>query len=105
MPVVRRTKFCYENKSSLSCFCFDRYLIAETSQLPRETLRFAKAFRLRQWRAAPVRMRMVRLWEKDKRCVVGGYGRQEPPVGRVWALEACDLRAALVIVSLSVLAD
>ena len=67
---VRKTSSpnsCYENKSSLSCSCFDRYLIAETSQLPRETLRFAKAFRLRQWRADWLLIRLSALENNENR--------------------------------------
>jgi len=48
---LTRTEFCYENKSSLRGFCFDRHLIAQTSELSRQTLRFAKALGFRQWRA------------------------------------------------------
>src|SRR5436190_19834818 len=81
MPVVRRTKFCYENKSSLSCFCFDRYLIAETSQLPRETLRFAKAFRLRQWRVDWAQRKLSARENKENRREQAVRHRHERPDG------------------------
>src|SRR5438132_9126849 len=82
------TKFCYENKSSLSCFCFDRYLIAETSQLPRETLRFAKAFRLRQWRAEWLLTRLSALEHNENRAQPSVSDGNARPLGSSPRLEA-----------------
>src|SRR5207247_9878602 len=83
-----RTIFCYENKSSLSCSCFDRYLIAETSQLPRETLRFAKAFRLRQWRAGWLLIRLSALVKKEKRALQAVSDGNDQPLGFSAPVEA-----------------